>query len=111
MDSLSAFAMGQANQGKESMVFDWVKAAQIIKEGNHKNARAGLRGDWEYTGGDILEDGKIPEDNYTYLSSTWAVPELEIEGEVQACYVMQSQRKEWGSRTFWPDEAKSILGL
>ena len=33
------------------MVFDWNKAAQIIKERGATNASAGLSGDWEYTGG------------------------------------------------------------
>jgi len=111
MNTMAAFVMGQANRDKESMVFDWVKAAQRIKETGCRNASAGLSGDWEYTGGDILEDGKITEHSYTFLSSTWATPELEMDGCVEDCFVMQSQRPEWDSDTFWPDEAKAILGL
>lgn len=34
MDTLLAFEMGRANRGKELMVFDWDKAATIIKENN-----------------------------------------------------------------------------
>jgi hypothetical protein len=109
MDTMLAFVMGEVNRGKEPMVFDWIKAAKIIKEQGVKNARAGLSGDWEYTGGDILVDGKIPEESYTYLSSTWATPELEIDGDRIDCFVMQDKQPEWNSKTFWPDEAKKIL--
>jgi len=111
MDSFSAFARGEANRGKEMMVFDWNKAAKIIKETGAKAARAGLSGDWEWTGGDILIDGKIPDDSYTYLASTWATPELEVNGNTQDCYVMQSETDGWSSDTFWPISAKAILGL
>ena len=58
MDSMKAFAMGDANRGKELMVFDWNKAAKIIKEQNAASASAGLCGDWAWTGGAIYEDGE-----------------------------------------------------
>lgn len=111
MDTLSAFAMGQANRSKELMVFDWEKAAQIIKEKDAKEAAAGLRDDWNWTGGNILKDGKpIPRDEtYTYLASTWAVPELEIDGEIIPCYKMQSETPKWNSDTYWPPEAMAIM--
>lgn len=111
MDTMSAFAMGQANRGKESMIFDWDKAATIIKERGAKNASAGLAGDWEYTGGDILIDGKIPDDSSCYLSSTWATPELEIDGEIIDCYKMRTETDGWDSGTFWPESARKILGV
>lgn len=111
MDTFSAFANGQANRGKEMMVFDWNKAAKIIKERNAKEASAGLAGDWEYTGGSILSDGKpVPsDDTYTYLASTWAVPELEIDGEFIECYVMEGECGGWDASTYWPDAALKIL--
>lgn len=111
MDSLSAFAMGMANQDKELKVFDWEKAAQIIKDRGATNAGAGLSGDWEWTGGEILRDGKpVPQDDtYTFLASTWATPELEIDGELIDCYRMQSATPGWDSGTYWPKEALDIL--
>jgi len=117
MDSFSAglgptfMARGMASRDKPVMVFDWDLAAKIIKESGAKDASAGLCSDWEYTGGKILENGKIPEDSYTFLSSTWAKPELEINGHVQPCYRMQEDSPGWGADTFWPDSAKQILGL
>lgn len=111
MNTMSAFAMGTANRDKESMVFDWEKAARLIKERGASNASAGLRGDWEWTGGQILADGKpVPrEETFTFLSSTWAVPELEIDGETIDCYRMQSEVPGWNSDTYWPPEALALL--
>ena len=111
MDTMSAFIRGQANRGKEMMVFDWNKAARLIKERNAKKAGAGLRDDWGWTGGKILENGKpVPkEDTYTYLASTWAVPELELGREVIPCYLMESETDEWDSGTYWPESALKIL--
>ena len=113
MNTLKAFAMGEVNANKELMVFDWIKAAKLIKEHKATHARAGLHLDWEYTGGDILADGKpvSKEDTYVYLASTWAVPELEIDGngEVISCYKMQSETPAWNSSTYWPQEALDII--
>lgn len=108
MNTYQAFANGAANQGKELMVFDWDKAAKLIKERQPQEAGAGLRGDWEWTGGIIYENGEIVEDSYTYLSSTWATPELEMDGETIDCFIMKSQT-EWDCETKWPDTAKEIL--
>ena len=111
MDSMSAFAMGQANRGKELMVFDWIKAAQRIKETGAKSASAGLAGDWGWTGGDILTDGMPTpkEDTYTFLASTWATPELDLDGSREDCFKMQSETSGWYSGTYWPQEALDIL--
>lgn len=108
MDTMQAFMMGEMNRGKEMMVFDWDKAARIIAERKPKQAEAWLRGDWEWTGGTIYEDGKPVFDDYTYLASTWATPELDIDGEIIDCYVMQSET-EWDSGTKWPESALNIL--
>jgi hypothetical protein len=111
MDSWSAFTKGEANRGKELMVFDWDKAARIIKENKPKRASAGLKDDWEWTGGDIYVNNDIVphEDSYTYLASTWAIPELNIDGAIIDCYKMQSQTDNWDAKTYWPDSALLIL--
>lgn len=111
MDSFKAFAMGEANRGKELMVFDWDKAARIIKERGATTASAGLRFDWDWTGGLILCDGKPYNDGSTYLASTWAVPELDIDGDVMPCYRMQSEVPNWGADTKWPESALAILNV
>ncbi len=74
MDILAAFAMGIANKNRELMVFDWDKAANIIKDRKPRLVVAGLAGDMEYTSGVIYENGKVPSRNetYTYLSSPWS---------------------------------------
>jgi hypothetical protein len=92
MDMFLAFAMGQANRGRELMIFDWEKAAELIKERGATNASAGLSGDWGYAGGSVLRDGKpVPkEESSVYFASTWATHELKIDGEIIDCYRMES---------------------
>ena len=63
-------------------VFDWTKAAHLIKEQKPDVAEAGLAGDWEYTGGIIYEDGKPDKKSYTYLASLWAIPQIKLDGIV-----------------------------
>lgn len=109
MDTLSAIAMGYATRRDEPMVFDWDKAAQLIRDSKCSHASAGLRSDWEWTGGTIFEDGKPVKSDYTYLSSTWAVPEIEINGEVMPCYRMKSEVPRWDANTKWPKSALDIL--
>lgn len=111
MDTMSAFAMGEANRHNELMVFDWEKAATLIAERKPDYVRAGLSGDWEYTGGDIYIDGAPVdrEKTYVYLASTWATPEIEIDGDVIDCFKMQSETPSWDSDTYWPEEALGIL--
>ena len=109
MNNLKAFAMGQANRGKTRMVFDWDKAARLIKENNATTASAGLHSDWEYTGGEILVDGKPDLESYTYLASTWATSELKINGEVFNCFKMEPETPGWDENTKWPQSALDIL--
>ncbi len=111
MESMAAFTMGKANRGKESKVFDWEKAARLIVERDAQEASAGLAGDWEYTGGTIFSDGKpVPsEDTYVYLTSTWATPEIEIDGERIDCFKMESETLGWDRDTYWPEAALRII--
>lgn len=113
MDTSIAMMMGEVNRGREMMVFDWDKAAQIIKDENVIEASAGLIEDWEWTGGAIFENGNPVIDEYTYLASTWATPTLEIKVEngVESfpCYKMQSEVPDWNSGTKWPESALNIL--
>lgn len=55
------------------------------------------------------------EHTYTYLASTWATPELDMDGEIVPCYVMQDEAEgRWGkevapSDLYWPDSSLVIL--
>lgn len=116
MDTLSAWANGVANRGKEMKVFDWDKAAQLIKDNQPKVAGAGLSGDWEWTGGDIYRNGAPVNrsDTYVYLSSTWATPELSMDYDVVDCWIWESEaQRRWGdvyfAAIYWPDSALNIL--
>jgi len=109
MKTTEAISRNQMNMGKEKKVFDWDKAAQMIKDSGTKSAAAGLSNDWEWTGGSIFENGKPDMDSYTYLSSQWAIPEIEIDGELHDCFKMKSEVPDWGSYTKWPDSALAII--
>lgn len=108
MNTLDAFMMGEANRGKEKMVFDWDKAARLIAQRKPQIAMAGLRGDWKNTCGMIYEDGKLITDKYTYLTSSWAIPELDMDGETVACFRFASQTPRWHAHTKWPKSAVEI---
>ena len=110
MDSMSAFARGEASRGAPLRVFDWRKAAQLIKERHPRVASAGLEDDWDWTGGIIYTADGIPDqdDTYTFLASTWATPQLDLDGDVIDCWVW-AEGTGWDSHTFWPSEALKIL--
>lgn len=109
MDSLKAFTLGKLNKGKPFRVFDWVKAAELIKQHRPVEASAGLRDDWEWTGGTIYRKGKPVLNEYTYLASNWAIPELDMDGTVLECWKYQHDTLGWDSDTKWPEEALKIL--
>ncbi len=108
MDGILLWSKALAAKGDPLMVFDWVKAARRIKEEGAVAASAGLAGDWEYTGGAILSEGKPVKDETLYLASIWAKPELEIDGRREDCYLMESET-EWRSGTIWPEAALTLL--
>ncbi len=113
MDSMFAFVLGEMNRHKELMVFDWDKAAEIIKERKATSAIAGLQNDLEWTGGHILDGGKPIADSYTYLSSTWAMPVLILDDEYEdeiPCFKMEHETA-YTCDTKWPNSALNILGL
>jgi ATP:corrinoid adenosyltransferase len=115
MDSMAAFGMAKsaAARGAKFMVFDWDKAAQLIKERKPKEASAGLRSDWEYTGGTIYTADEGPaKSSYTYLASNWATPELDLDGEIIPCFVYEDEEtnpNKWNEHTLWPETALAIL--
>lgn len=109
MDSFSAFAMGEANRGKEMKVFDWIAAVKIMMETNCNFAQAGLVEDYDYTVGTILNN-KIPVlDDYCYLASTWATPTLYCDGDLIECWKLQSQVPDYDEDTKWPDDALKLF--
>jgi len=95
--------------GKKGMVFDWDKAARLIKETKPDYVEAGLSGDWTYTGGCIYQDGKPDMDSYTYLASMWATPQIDLDGVRQDCFIELGSGPDWDSDTKWPESALAIL--
>jgi hypothetical protein len=91
------------------MVFDWSRAAELIKERNPTLVSAWLDGDFEWTECDIYADGKPVLDGYTYLASMWAPPTINVDGMRSYCYKLQSEAPDWDAHTRWPKEALQIL--
>lgn len=95
-------------RGDPLKVFDWDKAATLIVEHKVEAAEAGLAGDWDYTGGEILADGAPVMDASTYLASLWATPTLRFDdGREFDCFT--TERDDWDSDTKWPQSALDIL--
>jgi hypothetical protein len=96
---------------RPAMVFDWDRAAWLIREFKATYASAGLAGDWEYTGGPILEDGRPVDPEYTsaWLVSNWEEPQLLLEGEAIPCWRLLDHAPDWDEGTYWPDSARAIL--
>jgi hypothetical protein len=111
MDTMRAFQnnMNAQANGATMRVFDWERAACRILEIKPQEASAGLGEDWEYTGGTIYRDGEAVTDSYTYLASTWAIPELDMDGEVEECWRWMDDKCKWDADTMWPYEALRIL--
>jgi hypothetical protein len=111
VNTISAFAMGQASRDNPPRVFDWHAAARLIRDRKPSVASAGLGPDWEYTGVTIFQGGEPVTDEYGgYLMSTWATPEIDLDGEVLDCWVLQSEAPEpWDANTRWPESALAIL--
>lgn len=109
MNTMSAFAMGMVNRGKEPKVFDWHKAAQLIKESGYKDADAGLSEDWFWTGAAIFRNGEVIKEHNAYLSSTWATPVIRIDGVEHECWKMESETDGWNAHTSWMQSAIDIL--
>ncbi len=115
MDTVKAIEKRLAAEDTNAplMVFDWDKAAQLIRERKPNVAGAGLRHDWEYTGGDIYRNGEPvpPGETYVYLASIWAVPELDMDGVKVPCYREYDEELGWNESTYWPQSALKLLGL
>lgn len=90
-------------------VFDWDKAASLIKQCGCTEAEAGLMEDWFWTAVDILEDGKPECSDYGWLESRWATPVLKIGDTYHECYKNTDEAPEWNAHTMWPESALKIL--
>lgn len=114
VDTVTAILKNNAARaaGNSHRVFDWVRAAKLIAERKPSVASAGLGGDWEWTGGYIYKNGApVPrDDTYTFLLSSWATPQLDMDGDVTDCWLYEHECG-WNSDTYWPDEAIAALNV
>ena len=90
-------------------IFDWMHAAELIKELNPKTAYAGLMDDWSNTSGKIINNYKPYWDDYTFLASSWACPALQIDNTFYECYIIGELKPDCNEYTKWPKEAIEVL--
>jgi hypothetical protein len=100
--------LAEANRDSARKVFDWMKLVALIKEHQPDVVVAGLSTDMEWTSGIVYKKDKIVDDSYVFLSSNWATPVAELDGEEYDCYVMEDE-SEYTSGTNWPDDARKAL--
>ncbi len=106
IDTDTAITLCQLNRGEDPKVFDWNKAAALIKEHNATTAVAGLAEDWFWTAGLILEDGLPVVKGCPYLASIWATPVILLDEDEFGieCWCWKSE-SDWNESTLWPQEA------
>lgn len=110
MDTMSNYMRGVANRGRALRVFDWNKAAELLRNFDSGTAKAGLADDWGWTAGRIWEDGTAVIGEYTYLASNWATPILLLPDDTEVeCWVWHGDTG-WDADTQWPDSARALLG-
>ena len=126
MDSMTAYSMKQAAiaSGTAKMrVFDWEKAARLIKSYANNSilkidsVTAGLKDDLEWTGACIFEKGKPNHDARPFLASIWATPIIVFRcyayndtlGEIEIDCWKYMDETEWNEYTVWPQVAIDIL--
>lgn len=97
-------------------VFDWHKAAELIRANGLLNVEAGLAEDWGYTSGYILSEGeRVPkEKTYVFLASDWATPVLhDVDTDiVYECYIHDTDEENpqgWNADTYWPESAVALM--
>jgi hypothetical protein len=114
MDTARAIAKGMraCASGARHRVFDWNKAARLIRESKATSAVAGLASDMEWTSGEILTEGKPTsrEDTYVFLASNWATPVIVLDGAGEVgCWAYADATPKWDAHTYWPKSALAIL--
>lgn len=97
-------------------VFDWTRAANLIKFHQPKRAEAGLAQDWGLTCAVIWRNGEPVKENdgQMYLESFWATPIIVFEdGKEVECWVHADDipaGEEWDASTMWPQSSLAIVG-
>jgi len=116
---IGAEAIQAKAKGNKHLAFDWDKAAQLIKEhfATHPDltAEAGLKGDWNYTGGTIFKKGFPTNDSYTYLASNWAKPTLILSWDKNEqleveCSIIEDESR-FNEHSKWDETSMNILGI
>lgn len=111
VDPFDIFVNGFRHEKNERRVFDWNKAARVLRDRDETTCKACIIEDYNETVGFILVDGRPAIDHpLPYLSSCWGTPCLVFEnGDSMPCWIPQSESPDWTGYTYWPESARNIL--
>lgn len=111
MDPFDIFVNGLRHEKNERRVFDWNKAAQILRDRKTLTCKACIIEDYDETVGSILIDGEPALDfKFPYLSSCYGTPCIVFEDcDFVPCWIPQSESPDWTGYTYWPESARCIL--
>lgn len=121
MDTPTAFRLERAAllAGAPRRLFDWPTAARLIAEHRPTVVRAGLGGDWEYTGRVIYRAsfGPVPAPRgLAALASRALVPEIALDQQAPVpCWVWEPEAVAAGwwrdgqTEADWPPAARAGL--
>ncbi len=73
---LTTLCLENEKEGSQIMVFDWLRASEIIIKHHITNAEAFIRDDESRTAGRIINDGKLVADHEAILESYTSIPTL-----------------------------------
>ena len=109
-DACSVLVNEAIDNGGVAKVFNWIKAANIIKENPEKTWYAGLLEDWYWTSDIIWKNGHTTDCDELYPYSIWATPILMStdNSEFIECWV-PADEVDWDDDTKWPEEALNII--
>lgn len=79
---------------------DWKKVQKIVDEHPDSVIYAGLMEDWGCTSGLIYAKGKY-YDGYVYVSSLWATPIVDVDGEEIECWTYEKTEEDHRKPVWW----------
>ena len=87
---------------------DWEKAKKICEAHPDSEIYAGLQEDWGYTSGLIFSNGSCTreDEGYIFVSSTWATPILDVDGEEIECWTYEKSHWDHKLPDWWGKKLK-----
>lgn len=103
--------LAAGNDMPATMLLDWDLVARLIILRRPRKVVAGLEQDWENTAALIwdadINSSPFVDSGRLYVTSVWAVPGIEMDGEFIQCFAWKKDHPGW--RSEWPADAKRAI--